>query len=43
MLTQAPKGTQDMLPSDAHRWQKIEGITIANHGLRDALDPKQKN
>ena len=20
MLTQAPKGTQDMLPKDAHRW-----------------------
>ena len=25
MLTQAPKGTQDMLPKDAHRWQTIEG------------------
>lgn len=24
MLTQAPKGTQDMLPKDAHRWQSIE-------------------
>ena len=24
MLTQAPKGTQDMLPGDAHRWQEIE-------------------
>lgn len=24
MLTQAPKGTQDMLPKDAHRWQRIE-------------------
>ncbi len=24
MLTQAPKGTQDMLPKDAHRWQMIE-------------------
>ena len=23
MLTQAPKGTQDMLPKDAHRWQEI--------------------
>lgn len=23
MLTQAPKGTQDMLPKDAHRWQYI--------------------
>ncbi len=23
MLTQAPKGTQDMLPQDAHRWQSI--------------------
>ncbi len=24
MLTQAPKGTQDMLPDRAHRWQRIE-------------------
>ena len=24
MLTQAPKGTQDMLPQDSHRWQRIE-------------------
>jgi len=24
MLTQAPKGTQDMLPKDSHRWQTIE-------------------
>ena len=24
MLTQAPKGTLDMLPKDSHRWQKIE-------------------
>lgn len=24
MLTQAPKGTLDMLPKDAHRWQMIE-------------------
>ncbi|MBP3410280.1 MAG: ATP phosphoribosyltransferase regulatory subunit, partial [Clostridia bacterium] len=23
MLTQAPKGTLDMLPQDAHRWQTI--------------------
>ena len=24
MLTQAPKGTQDMLPQDSYRWQRIE-------------------
>ena len=24
MLTQAPKGTVDMLPKDAHRWQSIQ-------------------
>ena len=24
MLTQAPKGTQDMLPANAYRWQSIE-------------------
>ncbi len=24
MLTQAPKGTQDLLPSQSHRWQRIE-------------------
>ena len=23
MLTQAPKGTQDMLPQESHRWQNI--------------------
>lgn len=26
MLTQAPKGTQDMLPRDAHRWHSIEDV-----------------
>lgn len=30
MLTQAPKGTQDMLPGEAHIWQWIEGA------MRDA-------
>ena len=24
MLTQAPKGTQDVLPQDSYRWQTIE-------------------
>ncbi len=24
MLTQAPKGTQDLLPQESHRWQRIE-------------------
>ena len=24
MLTQAPKGTQDMLPQDSYRWQRVE-------------------
>ena len=24
MLTQAPKGTQDVLPQDSYRWQAIE-------------------
>ena len=27
MLTQAPKGTQDMLPKDAYRWQEIARTT----------------
>ena len=26
MLTQAPKGTQDVLPQDSYRWQQIEEI-----------------
>ena len=26
MLTQAPKGTKDMLPEDAYRWQAVEKI-----------------
>ena len=26
MLTQAPRGTQDVLPANAYRWQSIEDI-----------------
>ena len=26
MLTQAPKGTRDMLPQDAYIWQTIEAV-----------------
>ena len=42
MLTQAPKGTQDMLPSDAHRWQKIEAAmrsVCALAGYREIRTP----
>ena len=42
MLTQAPKGTEDMLPRDAHRWQSIEDIMrkkCALAGMREIRTP----
>ena len=42
MLTQAPKGTQDMLPKDAHRWQTIEASVrrlCALAGYREIRTP----
>ena len=42
MLTQAPKGTQDMLPQAAHRWQRIEQTmrdTCALAGYREIRTP----
>ena len=40
--TQAPKGTQDMLPADAHRWQKIDAAmrsVCALAGYREIRTP----
>lgn len=42
MLTQAPRGTQDMLPSNAYRWQSIEDIMrrkCALAGYREIRTP----
>ena len=42
MLTQAPKGTQDMLPKDSHRWHKIEDTMrriCATAGYREIRTP----
>ena len=42
MLTQAPKGTQDMLPQDSHRWQSIERSMrelCARAGFREIRTP----
>ena len=42
MLTQAPRGTQDMLPKDAHRWHSIEDIMrkkCALAGYRELRTP----
>ena len=42
MLTQAPKGTQDLLPKDAHRWQTIEASVrriCALAGYREIRTP----
>ena len=42
MLTQAPRGTQDMLPKDAYRWQSIEDIVrkkCAQAGYREIRTP----
>ena len=42
MLTQAPKGTQDLLPQASHRWQRIEQTmrdTCALAGYREIRTP----
>ena len=42
MLTQAPKGTQDVLPQDSYRWQQSEEImrkTCAMAGYREVRTP----
>ena len=42
MLTQAPKGTQDMLPQDSYRWQAIERTmreACALAGFREIRTP----
>jgi len=42
MLTQAPRGTQDMLPANAYRWQSIEDIMrkkCALAGYREIRTP----
>ena len=42
MLTQAPKGTQDMLPADSYRWQSIEANmrrVCALAGYREVRTP----
>ncbi len=42
MLTQAPKGTQDMLPRDAYRWHSIENVirkTCDLAGYREIRTP----
>lgn len=42
MLTQAPKGTRDMLPQDAYIWQKIEAVMrrrAALAGFREVRTP----
>jgi histidyl-tRNA synthetase len=42
MLTQAPKGTKDVLPSEVYKWQYVEGIIrelCALHGYREIRTP----
>ena len=42
MLTQAPKGTQDVLPQASYRWQAVEGImrqVCALRGYREVRTP----
>ena len=28
MLTQAPRGTKDVLPADSYRWQYVESLSL---------------
>jgi histidyl-tRNA synthetase len=42
MLTQAPRGTRDVLPQDSGKWQFVESImreVAALHGLREVRTP----
>lgn len=42
MLTQAPKGTKDILPSEVYKWQYVEGIIreiCALHGYKEMRTP----
>lgn len=42
MLTQAPKGTQDVLPANSYRWQSIEAVmrrVCAKAGYREIRTP----
>lgn len=42
MLTQAPKGTKDVLPQDSYRWQAVEKVfreTVSRAGYREIRTP----
>ncbi|HQE67510.1 MAG TPA: ATP phosphoribosyltransferase regulatory subunit, partial [Bacillota bacterium] len=42
MLTQAPKGTKDVLPSESYKWQYVEGLIreiCALHGYKEMRTP----
>ena len=42
LLTKAPRGTQDVLPQDSHKWQHIEQTALAvarDYGYRELRTP----
>ncbi|HPW40141.1 MAG TPA: ATP phosphoribosyltransferase regulatory subunit, partial [Bacillota bacterium] len=42
MLTQAPKGTKDVLPSESYKWQYVEDLIreiCALHGYKEMRTP----
>ena len=42
MLTQAPRGTKDVLPADSYRWQYVESKmrqAAAEAGFREVRTP----
>ena len=42
MLTQAPRGTKDVLPAESYRWQEIESrmrMTASLAGYREVRTP----
>ena len=42
LITQAPRGTQDILPEESDRWQYVEGTALAiarNFGFREIRTP----
>ena len=42
LITKAPRGTQDMLPGDAYKWQQVEQTALAiarDYGYREMRTP----
>ena len=46
LITQAPKGTKDLLPKDVYRWQHMEAVmrsVCRSFGFREIRVRRRKN